>query len=407
MRVVICACTALAAMAVAAPARAISIVRVGSVIQVTAQSGEHNDLYVEDGTNGFLRVEPDVIVVRDAFNDIQVGDGCSAYVSSFQPTAAVCPLDGLTEVAIATGDGNDSVNLNNSPVASRVDGGPGDDLLGGSATLPDELSGGDGDDQLTGRDDDTLHGDAGNDQLFGYGQRVTMIGDDGDDRLSVTGSGALSGGSGDDDLAGGSGDDTLDGDAGDDNVVGGNGNDTLRGGRGDDDLNGGRGDDVLDGEQGADDLDGERGSDIITSDDGAADHSIACGQSGDVLHADRFDAVNVDCERVDGPTMPVAARGMVTFTLACPNGCAGTLALATAGGRRIGGGSFGNAAVAAARAQAGRPRVVLSAAGRALLHRRGRLAVRASMRIVDGSGRRFHIDGRYTLKTTGSSRPRR
>jgi Ca2+-binding RTX toxin-like protein len=296
------------------------------------------------------------------------------------------------------------VNLNNAPIPGTVDGGPGDDLVGGSATFPDQLSGGDGDDQLSGRDGDTLHGDAGNDQLVGYGNGIALHGDAGDDRLSVTGSAALSGGAGDDDLTGGSGADTLAGDEGDDNLVGGNGDDVLRGGAGDDDLNGGRGNDTLDGQQGADDLDGERGSDEITSADGAADHSIACGQSNDVLHADRFDAVNVDCERVDGPTMPVAPGGVVTFALACPNGCAGTLTLATITGRPIGGGSFGRAPLAARRPRAGRPSAVLSAAGRSLLNRRGRLTVRAAMRIVDGSGRRFRVDGRYILTARRPSR---
>jgi hypothetical protein len=76
MRLVVCACVALAALSGAAPAGAISIARTGAILRVTASPGERNDLYIESGTNGFIPAGADRIVVRDAFNCMTVGDGC-------------------------------------------------------------------------------------------------------------------------------------------------------------------------------------------------------------------------------------------------------------------------------------------------------------------------------------------
>lgn len=380
------------------PAGAATVARNGSELRVVAAAGEQNEIYVEIGDRSALSAPSDVLVVRDPFLAVQAGDGCTAHVTSFQPVAAACPLDGLTQVVIETGDGNDRVNPLSSPIPVSADGGPGDDLLGGSPVAGDRLAGGPGADQLSGASGDTLVGDDGDDELSGFGDDVTLSGGAGDDRLrAANGSGsALTGGPGDDDLEGGSGADELSGGPGDDDLLGGNGDDMLQGDAGADDLDGGRGRDAVDGGAGEDDLDGERGDDEIVSDDGVADHSIACGQGADDLRADRFDAVNVDCDRVIGPTLPVADQGLVAFALACPNGCAGRLTVLTPAGATIGRGTFGGSLLAA-RVRGTRPSVRLNARGRSLLARRARLRVQVAMRIVDGTGRRFRVSGRYTL----------
>lgn len=96
-----------------------------------------------------------------------------------------------------------------------------------TATIPLDVSGGDGMDYITGGDgDDTLAGDGDND---------TFDGGDGDDALDGgDGFDTFYGGDGDDTLIGGDGVDFLDGEDGDDILVGGQGNDSFTGGLGED-----------------------------------------------------------------------------------------------------------------------------------------------------------------------------
>ncbi|MCC5664895.1 hypothetical protein LC653_13435 [Nostoc sp. CHAB 5784] len=82
---------------------------------------------------------------------------------------------------------------------------------------------------------DTIFGNAGNDNL---------VGDNGDDLLD--------GGTGNDTLLGGNGQDTLSGDAGNDRLIGGNGQDLLVGGAGNDFLDGDKANDNLTGGTGSD-----------------------------------------------------------------------------------------------------------------------------------------------------------
>ena len=168
-------------------------------------------------------------------------------------------------------------------------GGSGDDTLGGNA-LNNELSGGSGNDELDGEDgDDILRGGTGADDMDGGEGTDTAIYDDitsggvgvnlaantswgaatGDSFTSienVTGSAyndTLIGDTGDNVLEGGAGNDVLDGRQGEDHLIGGDGNDTLRGGWGaqSDILEGGDGDDTLEGGDGNDYLSGGAGAD--------------------------------------------------------------------------------------------------------------------------------------------------
>ena len=93
---------------------------------------------------------------------------------------------------------------------------------------------------------DIIHGDVGDDEIYGM---------DGNDTIDA--------GWGDDMVCGGDGNDSIKGDLGKDTLCGGSGNDTLEGGPGDDRISGGAGNDSLDGGLGNDDLEGGSGADHI------------------------------------------------------------------------------------------------------------------------------------------------
>jgi Ca2+-binding RTX toxin-like protein len=114
---------------------------------------------------------------------------------------------------------------------------------------------------------DTITGNAGQDDLYGYsgndvikaGNAYDIVyGDDGNDKLYGEG--------GDDDLYGGTGDDTLEGAAGIDWLFGGDDRDRLLGGADADELYGNAGDDTLDGGAGADYFEGGDGNDLYIFD---------------------------------------------------------------------------------------------------------------------------------------------
>ena len=201
-----------------------------------------------------------------------------------------------------------------------LDGGSGNDWVGGSGGA-DQISGGDGDDLLSGYNDvDSISGDQGNDILVGGSHADVLTGGIGDDILSGDGYfthsnlnldnlGSLSiqktassdgyytaftttnyairhdapnsgddillGGAGRDLLFGGNGADILDGGTESDSLFGGDGADCLYGGDGNDWLVGdngdltGSGNDTLDGGSGDDLLYGLSGDDALFGNDGA------------------------------------------------------------------------------------------------------------------------------------------
>src|SRR5215213_11056004 len=167
-----------------------------------------------------------------------------------------------------------------------ADGGPGNDFLmadGVDATL----SGGQGNDQLVGADftfigqpaprnlmdggdgDDTLGGGSSTDRAFGGAGGDTVNGRGGSDYLD---GGAdddrVFGGDGTDTVLGGAGNDYLNGENGDDTVVADGGNDTVLGGDGNDYLTAGAGDDLVVGGTGNDTLFAGSGSDYLVGGDG-------------------------------------------------------------------------------------------------------------------------------------------
>lgn len=149
-----------------------------------------------------------------------------------------------------------------------------DNVIVGS-TSRDSLYGGGGNDTIyghsagtygEGNDFDTIHGGAGNDTIHGGGgnsdtwdEADTLYGDVGDDEIF--------GFFGDDKIYGGLGNDKLWGQSGYDTLYGGPGNDRVGGGSGFDTLYGQDGDDILSGTWDADRLNGGPGNDIYDYDD--------------------------------------------------------------------------------------------------------------------------------------------
>ncbi|MBX6374864.1 MAG: hypothetical protein IRZ13_11595 [Acetobacteraceae bacterium] len=163
-----------------------------------------------------------------------------------------------------------------------IDGGAGDDTLDGGAG-DDELQGRAGDDSLRGAGGaDTLYGGAGNDTLDGGVGDDLLVGGLGDDSIvGGTGFDVLQGGAGADTLSGGGDNDTLSGGAGDDLLVGGLGDDSIVGGTGFDVLQGGAGADTLSGGGDNDTLSGGAGDDVLEG--GTGDDVLDGGAGGDRL----------------------------------------------------------------------------------------------------------------------------
>jgi Ca2+-binding RTX toxin-like protein len=161
--------------------------------------------------------------------------------------------------------GNDTL-LTSTTGFIYMDGGMGDDTLGGAEDSFGDFYGGSGHDLIEGGSSDTedfLYGGAGDDIIDGDG--VTPGGPD-----------YIEGGQGIDSLSGGGGDDEIYGGSGDESgpdIFAGVGSETaapgLFGGDGDDYLDGGRGEDLLDGGLGFDTQVGGPGNDIFDFNDAA------------------------------------------------------------------------------------------------------------------------------------------
>jgi len=144
-------------------------------------------------------------------------------------------------------------------------------------------------------------------------------------------SGPITGTSGDDKLTGTDGDDVLDAGAGEDVVEGGAGNDEITGGDDADFLYGGDGDDRF-----------------LASEDDAVDVHDCGGGTDFVAEPDTRDQLLPGCEEAawrdlppGGPynntisVEPTVAGDTVVFEAGCPEGCAGTIDMATPSDRKL------------------------------------------------------------------------
>ncbi|MBE9119795.1 calcium-binding protein [Tychonema sp. LEGE 07199] len=165
-------------------------------------------------------------------------------------------------------------------------------VIVGSATLDNDIQGGDGGDDITGGSGkNKIKAGKGNDTIKGGDGDNDIDGDDGDDDIiGGKSKNILKGGKGKDTIKGGDGDNDIDGGDDDDNIVGGKGKnilkggkgkDTIKGGDGDNDIDGGDDDDNIVGGKSKDKLVGGSGNDTLTGDDG--DDSLEGGAGSNTL----------------------------------------------------------------------------------------------------------------------------
>ena len=303
------AAAALVALPATASAATVTVNPVNSTITVAGDGTPENIVVADDGTN---------ITVDGA--------------------ATTAPADTTFNLTVNAGDGNDTVTVNTTRLASvTVNGDAGADTLNGSPAN-DILNGG--------ADNDTLNGNAGNDRLTGNTQTDTFNGDAGNDVMvwnNGDGNDVMNGGAGTDDaeLNGGNnnenfaagplaagrvkfervspapinldvGPDTerlvLNAAAGNDTMTsdpavttamvlnGGVGADSLTGGSGPDLINGGDDSDSLNGGGGADRIVGDRANDRMV---GAAGDDTLVWNNGDGTD-DMFGEAGLDTIEVNG-----------------------------------------------------------------------------------------------------------
>jgi Ca2+-binding RTX toxin-like protein len=270
-------------------------------VTVTAGPGEQNRLTAAYGTGGLQLHDP-------------AGLTPSAPCLAVDAQSVTCPVNGLNFL-VSLGDGDDSYS-ETRPLAVKIDGGAGDDVISARYGW---LTGGPGNDQLTGRNviggegDDVLAG-----ELLDYSDHAGGVtidvgagvgGSEGEQDRLTPGFGSVVGGPGPDvirvgpkrlTVAAGAGDDMVYGSPGSDQLGGGPGNDHLIGGAEVDYLDGGPGNDVLDGGAGADDLRAYDGADTILARDGERD-VVDCSQmrlEGDRATVDAGDAT-YGCDHVE------------------------------------------------------------------------------------------------------------
>ncbi|MEG4392057.1 calcium-binding protein [Microcoleus sp. BROC3] len=195
------------------------------------------------------------------------------------------------------------VIVGSATLANDITGGDaGDDITGGNAadTIKggkgkDTIKGGNGDDDIDGGDDDDdIEGGKGKNKIKGGLGKDKIKGDDDDDDIDggdddddidggkgknkiIGGKGKdkIKGGDDDDDIDGGDDDDDIEGGKGKNKIKGGLGKDKIKGGDDDDDIDGGDDDDSIDGGIGTDKIIGGSGNDTLTGNEG--DDSIEGG----------------------------------------------------------------------------------------------------------------------------------
>ena len=156
----------------------------------------------------------------------------------------------------------------------------------------DLINTGSGSDQIrAGGGDDTISADEGDDWIDAAGGHDLINADQGDDTITGgNGFDTIRGGMGSDHLSGGAHSDDIAGDEGDDTLLGGEGRDTLTGGAGFDILGGGDGDDHLSDADGGGTLSGDAGNDTIQLFDTLISDTLVTGGMGeDVLELRHLD----------------------------------------------------------------------------------------------------------------------
>ncbi len=294
-----------AALCGAGVAHAGTVTVADGVMTFQAGPGEANRVFVIRDNGGMHLVDTGAAVTA--------GGGCTQEAAN----EAFCTADdlGLLEIDVVAGDEGDYVDLRPAGafLASKLDGGDGNDtLLGGNAFAGNVLDGGADADAFGGdwggtvdysdrtnpvtvtigdelaNDGEAGEGDfvsTGIDQVYGGHAADTIIamnvqgvnrtylrGGEGNDHLSALPVGWTSiveGGAGDDVLRSAGPDSTIYGGIGDDVLIGAHGGQALWGQKGEDTLRGLAGDDLLHGGADADHLNGGPGKDPVFGDGGS------------------------------------------------------------------------------------------------------------------------------------------
>jgi hemolysin type calcium-binding protein len=255
-------------------------------VVVMAQSGEHNQLTVQQLPRGIL-VRDDGAPLTGACRPANSGAGrfCRGR------------FDG---VDVTLGDGDDSLT---SGVGGAAEGGPGDDQIhigGAFATL----SGGPGADLLDATGSDAAAVSYA-DHTDGVTVRLNGLADDGaagegDNVIGpVTG---ITGGSGNDRLEAGPAASGLFGGAGNDVLVGSPEGDTITAGEGNDTLAGDAGNDHLEGGAGTDDIGGGDGFDEASYAGATTPLTLSIGDGANDGAAGENDDIRADIEALAGGT---------------------------------------------------------------------------------------------------------
>lgn len=257
--------------------------------------------------------------------DIIAGDGndsLNAYVNSGHSTIDLGNGNNIIQIganynelheaviAIRTGNGDDSIQLNYFREATIISGagadtiiasgdglllinsGDGDDSIQGGLST-NVINAGNGNDFATGMG--IISGEEGNDSLNGNGENTVLNGGVGNDFITASYFAVGNGGDGDDTLQGSDywhdlekvglhgedGNDSITGYKGNDDLYGGAGADTVYGGANNDYIDGGIGNDLLHGDDGNDAIIGGNGDDIVTGD--AGNDSLTAGAGNDSL----------------------------------------------------------------------------------------------------------------------------
>ena len=410
----------LATFSAAPAAHAATATTVSGELRFTAVAGETNDVRV-------TRVSGNTFRLTDAGTTVTAGAGCTQE----NPNQVTCAT--ARRPVLRLGDLNDRAVMATSR-GGVVFGEAGDDSLRG-ASGGDRLEGGDGNDELLGFSrGDTLRGGSGNDSLQGGTGGDSELGGSGDDLIHQ---GPLPNGA--DTLDGQDGFDVLDygarsaplridvnnlrddGDvranerdsvrAGFDRIVAGTGSDAIGGREATEELIGGGGGDVIEGRRGDDRIDGGDGIDQIRARDLSTD-TIACGAELDSVAADMRDSVAADCERVRRvASVTVSLAGLprsptLLVRIDCPVSafkyCNGRLLVRTAARVRTRSGprvlTVGHRRFSVPSAATRVIGLRIRSAGRALVARNGRLAVRMFVSGYDGAGPARRSTRRFTLR---------
>ncbi|MDM0019124.1 peroxidase family protein [Variovorax saccharolyticus] len=250
---------------------------------------------------GVLRISdttPTETYALQAINEITDADGLPGTFTFQWQQSAVGGGGAFTNIANAIGDnftpGQDQVNRQIRVVMSYTD------LQGHPETVTSAATIVTGDFIAENPANQTLTGNAGQDEIHGGGGTDTLNGLAGDDLLD--------GGNDNDTVNGGAGNDTLLGGAGADSLAGGTENDTMTGGADNDTVNGAAGNDVILATVGD-------GSDIYAGGAGVDTYDLSATSAGATVTTASSSSAETGSDQLDAIENIIGSQGNDSITL--------------------------------------------------------------------------------------------